>query len=628
MGNSQDPGIEHYEVVGELGRGALGVVYRARDTRLGRDVAIKRLHSTAASSGKAGARFMIEARAVARLQHAGIVKVHEVALVGTDPILVMSLVRGGSLADRLSSGPLEERQAAVLAEQLARALDYAHGQKVLHRDIKPANVLLTHEGRAVLTDFGLARDMSDERERLTLSGQLLGTPSYMSPEQAGGRRDVVDGRSDVYSLGATLYEMLTGQPPFDGQTLLALLAAIQYEEPTPPSRLRRGLDSSLEAVCLKCLHKEPSDRYGSAGELAEELQRFLAGDPVQAQRRSPLARFRNSVRRNRRFTLSLALALPLLLLAAGLALPSRRQPVTPAPPTPDPVLRTPETAPPARARPQMSTLLFESRLRRARSLHRGGFSELESSMEAAEICDELLAERPRAPGLKELAVAVHYQVARGCLKQKREDLALSHLRQSIAGDPTHTPSMQLLARVFRRLGRNREAVTTLDRLLQIEHDPLPRVFFDRAAAKYLLRDFAGALADCDQALTREPRESEPRRLRALCLLELGRPADAVGALDALSVLEGDKNPTTLRARAKARLDLGEDEAALLDLDRAIDLARPGGDEHLKALLVRARLLGRAGRIEEAVLDYERCRESPAYRAQARKGLERLRATGR
>jgi serine/threonine protein kinase len=322
-----------FEFVKELGRGGMGIVYEARDTQLGRHVAIKRLLSTQ-PTGTAAKRFEIEAQAVSRLQHPGIVKVHEFVVEGESLVLVMDLVPG-SLRAKLDHGPLDVRDAATLAVELASALQHAHEQRILHRDIKPANVLLNEDGRAMLTDFGLARDLSDERERLTLSGQILGTPSYMSPEQALGDSKSVDERSDVYSVGATLYEMLTGQPPLHANSFLEVVTAIACRVPVAPSTLRREVDTGLDAICLKCLEKSQSARYASAKELADDLRHYLAGDAISAELPGSRLRLARWARKNWSLVASLAVAAPLITVATlAVAFPSTAERTPPAPPTP------------------------------------------------------------------------------------------------------------------------------------------------------------------------------------------------------------------------------------------------------------------------------------------------------
>ncbi len=274
--------IGRYVIERELGRGGMGVVYAALDPELGRRVAIKQLLSERAAASS-GARFALEGEAAARLRHPGIATVHEAGLAPDGPFLVQDLVEGESLQARLArAGPLPPEEAARLGVQLAEALAHAHGRGILHRDLKPANALLTLEGRVVLTDFGLARDLADERERLTRTGEMLGTPAYMAPEQADGQAAAYDPRTDVYGLAATLYALLTARPPFEGPAL-QLVHAVLLRDPAPPSERVGRVPPALDTIVLKGMAKEPGDRYPSAEALAADLTRFLAGEPPLGQ---------------------------------------------------------------------------------------------------------------------------------------------------------------------------------------------------------------------------------------------------------------------------------------------------------------------------------------------------------
>jgi serine/threonine-protein kinase len=282
------PTIPGYELVRELGRGGMGVVFLARQLRLSRAVAVKM--PPANLSVEEWFRFRTEAESAARLQHPHIVQVHETGEHEGRPFLVMELIEGGSLAQKLVAAPLEARRAAELLEKLARAIQYAHERGVIHRDLKPANVLLGPDGTPKVTDFGLARRLDDrgwpdavpEAVR-TQTGQVLGTPSYMAPEQAAGKAKDVGPAADVYALGAVLYECLTGRPPFRGTTPLETLLQVVRDDPVPPRKLQPGVPRDLETVCLKCLHKDPGRRYGSASELALDLSCFQDGRPVMAR---------------------------------------------------------------------------------------------------------------------------------------------------------------------------------------------------------------------------------------------------------------------------------------------------------------------------------------------------------
>ena len=276
------PEVAGYEILGELGRGGMGVVYKARQVRLNRLVALKMILAGEHAGTEAAVRFLAEAEAVARLQHPHIVQIYAFGDQDGRPYFAMEYVAGGSLADRLDGTPWPAGDAARLVETLARAIHEAHRQGIVHRDLKPANVLLTADGTPKVADFGLAKWL-DVEAGLTRTDHVLGTPSYMAPEQAEGGATQVGPAADVYALGAILYELLTGRPPFRAATALETLEQVKSAEPIAPGRLQPGLPRDLETICLKCLRKEPARRYAGADALAEDLRRFGAGEPILAR---------------------------------------------------------------------------------------------------------------------------------------------------------------------------------------------------------------------------------------------------------------------------------------------------------------------------------------------------------
>jgi WD40 repeat protein len=286
------PDVPGYEILGELGRGGMGVVYKARQVGLNRTVALKMIHGGAWAEPEALARFRGEAEVAARFQHPNIVQVHEIGDHEGRPFFSLEYVAGGSLANRLAGKPLEPPQAAALALTLARTVQYAHERGVVHRDLKPANILLQIADSSLqiaeqstipkIADFGLAKCLDNDPGR-TQSGVILGTPSYMAPEQAAGRAQDVGPAADLYALGTILYEMLTGRPPFRGATLLDTLEQVRGHEPVSPRQLQPKVPRDLETICLKCLEKEPARRYADAQRLADDLERFLDGRPIQAR---------------------------------------------------------------------------------------------------------------------------------------------------------------------------------------------------------------------------------------------------------------------------------------------------------------------------------------------------------
>jgi eukaryotic-like serine/threonine-protein kinase len=278
--------IPSYDILEEIGSGGMGVVYKARQRGLNRLVALKMIRGRERVRPDQLVRIRIEAEAVARLRHPNIVHIYEIGEVDGLPFLSLELLEGGTLEDRLAGNPQPGRSAAELMVTLARAIQMAHDAKIIHRDLKPSNVLFDSGGIPKITDFGLAKRLESD-SRQTESGQIMGTPCYMAPEQAMGHTKNVGPAADIYSLGAILYEVLTGRPPYKGETPMETVRQVMHDEVVPPTRLVPKVARDLETICLHCLSKEQPRRYRSALALAEDLERFLAGKPIKA-RRTPL----------------------------------------------------------------------------------------------------------------------------------------------------------------------------------------------------------------------------------------------------------------------------------------------------------------------------------------------------
>ena len=310
-----------YELLEEVARGGMGIVYRARQTQVNRLVAVKVLASGAFASPDFVKRFRTEAEAVASLDHPNIVPIYELGECEGQPFFSMKFIEGGTLAQRVSNlkSPISNREAAALLAKLAHAVHFAHQRGILHRDIKPGNVLIDAQGEPLLTDFGLAK-LVEKESTLTHTLAMLGTPSYMSPEQAQGKAKQLTTAVDVYGLGAVFYELLTGQPPFAGGTTMETVRQVLEKEPRRPSALRLGTDHDLETICLKCLEKDPARRYASAEELAQDLERWQRHEPVSARPPSAIYVLQKMVRRNKvRAALIAAIA---LLLVGGVVISS------------------------------------------------------------------------------------------------------------------------------------------------------------------------------------------------------------------------------------------------------------------------------------------------------------------
>jgi serine/threonine-protein kinase len=305
-----------YELIDEIARGGMGVVFKARQVKLNRIVALKMILSGELAGEEEVKRFKTEAEAAANLDHPGIVPIYEIGVHNGQHYFSMGFVEGQSLADRVKEGPIPPMEAAEIVKKVTEAIAYAHEKGVIHRDLKPANVLLDANGEPRVTDFGLAKQVESDSD-LTRTGAVMGTPSYMPPEQAAGNLSEIGPPSDVYSLGAVLYELLTGAPPFRGGSPLETLMLVLENELVPPRMLNPTVPRDLAKICLKCLEKLPSERYANAEELSKDLTRFLEGEPVSARPIiGPVRVLRWAQRRSRRVVITLGIIVVLIVFAA------------------------------------------------------------------------------------------------------------------------------------------------------------------------------------------------------------------------------------------------------------------------------------------------------------------------
>jgi WD40 repeat protein/tRNA A-37 threonylcarbamoyl transferase component Bud32 len=311
--------LADYEVLCEVARGGMGIVYRARQVHLNRIVALKLVRDPSLASYTELRRFRAEADAIAQLDHPNIVPIYEVGQVEDQPYFSMKLIEGGNLTAHVARLREDPRAAATLMAKVARAVHFAHQRAILHRDIKPSNILLGEDDEPFVSDFGLAKRIGpDSGAAATVTGAVMGTPAYMPPEQARGGTKSVTTAADVYSLGATLYETLTGRPPFAGDSAAEILRRVLDEAPARPRTLNAGVDRDLETICLKCLEKEPGRRYGSAEALAEDLGLWLEGRPIEARPVSARERAVKWVRRHRTLAALIAVsAISLLCIGVG-----------------------------------------------------------------------------------------------------------------------------------------------------------------------------------------------------------------------------------------------------------------------------------------------------------------------
>ncbi|MBI3723962.1 protein kinase, partial [bacterium] len=529
--------LGRYVILSTLGRGGMGIVYRAFDAELGRPVAIKMILDPSYAGDDQVQRFHREARAAAQLRHPGIVSVHEVGAHDGKPFLVLELIEGENLEKLLLRAPIHARRACEIVAEVAAALEHAHGNGVVHRDVKPENVIVDREGRPHLMDFGLALDVK-AASRLTVEGDILGTPAYMAPEQAAGDVAAQGPRSDVYSLGAVLYRALVGKPPFEARSLPALLKHVLLDDPVSPRKQNPRVHPDLETITLKCLAKEPSRRYASAAAVREELERFLGGEPIVARPIGPVARAARFVLRHRKTAAAMLL---LGALAVGAVAFSLARPLLEA-----------------RKRERAVERAHAAMLARSDALAR----EAASSLENAEA--KLARLSPDEPSTREIDESFE-RVARdlGQAASIRSDLAAIGRKAASPDEPPEERFREALARAESALGR--PAL-------------LARAAFGLSRAFARSRKTAQAARERARAYRLDPQGEHGSRAFLDLALELEASGDVERALGVFRSLSGRKLPPPLRARAalgagRTALALGRPDSARADLKRAL---APGG----------------------------------------------------
>ncbi|HZV02401.1 MAG TPA: protein kinase [Planctomycetota bacterium] len=569
--------IGHYTITGELGRGGMGVVYKAYDRVLKRNVAVKMILDPTRAGRSLVERFRAEASAVARLHDPRIVSVFEVGEHDEKPYIVMELVDGRSLEQLLQEEELSERRIAEVLRDTALALQHAHDNGIIHRDVKPENVLVDRAGGAHLMDFGLAQDLA-ATTRLTVAGQILGTPAYMAPEQASGTGEVIGPRADVYALGAVLYRALAGRPPFEGSAIQELIYRVLTEEPKAPRTIRPDIHPDLETIALRCLTKEQGRRYESAAAVAEELRRFLDGEPLVARPVGSFERLWRRARRNRR-TVVVGALLAAAATAGVLWLRTRHEQEL--------------------ARERADNARKTELLRKAQataSIEEGERFLAAHSQDAAIACAtsaiELDPSRGDAWSLRASAYFEKGDSAR----------ALADSEKAIEVAPNHARGW--LGRASVRANRREAAGAIADATKAIELDPKnPRGWHARAAAKFNSGDIDGGLEDASHEILLDPKEAEAWELRAECWFNKGDYERAIADASE-SIRLSPKYAHAYYTRAASRATAGDLEQALEDANQAVRLAPALPEAWLVRMITKARMGDDRGAIADATKTIE------------------------
>jgi tetratricopeptide (TPR) repeat protein len=571
--------IGHYQVQGELSRGGMGVVYRAYDTRLGRPVALKVLLSSPRDR-RLRARFEQEVQVLARLSHPHIVQVHDSGVYQGTPYMVLELVEGQTLGDRIAEGEVSVREAVEIASKLARALECVHEAEALHRDLKPHNVLLDLRGEPRLTDFGIAKNLDADARRLSRSGAVMGSPGYLPPEQALGVN--VGPGVDIYGLGATLYATLTGEPPIVGQSMVEVMAATVGVQVAPPSKIRAEVDRELDAIVLRCLEKEPSQRYASAAELGDALEVWLARPARKSQ--GGLWALVGAV-------LGASLVGGTLFFARGRAAAAGPSPANTAEPTASKAHASPaptsdEAA--AEATPENAGQLLKEPMRPATLalLKRAGDAlRAERDDDALAIYSRCVEEDPDDPEAYKGRAAVF-------MRQENYDAAVLELNLALARVKGHSGLLNLRGLSHLRSRRPHAALEDFDASLARSPE-VAQVHLNRGLANEALGNFAEARDDMTRAIEQEPKLAWAHHNRGLYRFNLG---DAKGAVaDFSEALRLD--PRIRRAhlhRGQANAASHDLRAAVRDFSRVLEVYPADHPNARSARMMRARALEMLG----------------------------------
>ncbi len=545
--------IGPYVIEAEIGRGGMGVVYRGFDRALRRPVAIKMLRDLDMATGDDLRRFEREAQAIANLSHPGIVAVHAVGQHSGRPYIVMELVAGESLETLLRRQALSPRRVAELVHAVALALEHAHEKGVVHRDVKPGNVMVDEQGRPRLMDFGLARRATTD-EAMTNTGAVVGTPAYMAPEQARGDREAQGPRTDVYGLGGLLYRALAGRPPFEAPSIQLLSVKVLNEDPPPLRKIKPGVHADLETITLRCLEKEPERRYGSAREVALELGRFLANEPIEARPTGAATRFLLHARRNKKLTA--ALAALVLSLGGSLAFAGH-------------------------------SLAREARRKRVHELVGTAHAEAQAKQLQAALdhLNEALALDPsfRVAWSDRAGVRVELNDVRG---------GLDDLEHALALDPDDAALWRMRGSVRYAHGDPKGAIS--DETHVLERNPRDVVAFEaRARARQLVSDWKGAIEDLSRLLELAPERGDVWALRGRIRREVGDIDAAIE--DFTKAIElSPKQAEGWAGRAEARRAKGDLAGYREDIVKLREINAGGGSSGMDSLRLAKDRHARAG----------------------------------
>lgn len=595
-----------YRILGKLAQGGMGVVLRARDPKLSRDIALKMMLGGAWSGEDARRRFLQEARLLADLHHPGIVPVHDMGLAPEGPYFTMDLIEGKPLNDFLDAHRLSETQKLALMLKVCDAVHHAHLKGVIHRDLKPANILVTAKGHPVVLDFGIARLEQEHGQGATQTGAVIGTPAYMSPEQAQGLTREIDLRTDVYALGIVLYEMLTGRVPFEDQDTYALLKAVVEEEAPRPSRHVRSLDADLELVVMKAIAKEPGRRYDSARALADDLKRYLAGQPISARPDTAGYRARKWFRRHREMAVASAVGLLVVLVFGALGLVRLVRERDRAVRAEQEASRQRDGALAARREAEDQRLRAEAALARIQGEMqiKERFNAINERLALIGAMPPEEADRATAALLKEAPDHIWALLTRAgvLMSLKRQEEALALVEKALAKDPSSLYALTRRASMKMMMGHPEAALADYDRAIACP-DAGAVVYHDRALLLHGMGRMDEARASCSRALDLQPSYPPALTLMALFECQEGRYEAALKKLDR-SLEQDQTQHDAWNTRGMVLCELGRFEEAETSFKRALMLVK----DVPMILINLGRAYEKAGRRKEAVEIYRKALE--------------------